>query len=83
MDINEDEHCLNRTKYLKILEKVKVDICVHTETKKEERGSEEIENYIHHYSGVSKDSRANRGVFVVIGKTSRRTQNVGNQSTNI
>ncbi|XP_044766969.1 craniofacial development protein 2-like [Coccinella septempunctata] len=53
------------------LEKMKVDICVLTETKRKGVGSETIGEYIHFYSGVPKDARAKRGVSIAVHKRNR------------
>lgn len=53
------------------LKKMKIDICVLTETKKKGKGNEVVGEYVHIYSGVSKDSRAKRGVSIAIHKDLR------------
>lgn len=50
------------------INKMKIDICVLTETKKKGKGTETVEEYIHIFSGVSKKTRAKRGVSVAIHK---------------
>lgn len=50
------------------LEKMRMDICALTETKKKGRGSERKGDYLHFYSGVEKDKRAKHGVSVAIHK---------------
>lgn len=60
-----------QTEVFKELDKAKIDICVLTETKKKGKGVEEINDYIHIYSGVSRDSRAKRGVSIAIRKNLR------------
>ena len=54
------------------LQKMKIDICVLTETKKKGKGNEGIGEYIHLYSGVQKDARAKRGVSVAVHKSIKR-----------
>lgn len=64
-----------RTKQLEVfqeLKQYKIDICVFTETKKKGRGSEEIEEYMHFYSGVEKSMRARRGVSIAVHKKFRK-----------
>lgn len=43
-----------------------VDVAVLTEVKKKGSGTEEIDGYIHVYSGVQKDMRAKAGVSIVV-----------------
>lgn len=50
------------------IDKLKIDIITLTETKRKGNGSEMIGNYIHLFSGVPKDSRAKRGVSILINK---------------
>lgn len=61
------------------LEKLKVDICVLTETKKKGKGNEMIAEYIHFYSGVKKEERAKRGVSIAVHKKHRRNINCWEQ----
>lgn len=48
------------------IERMKLDVCVLTETKKKGKGNEQIGKYIHFYSGVNKTQRAKRGVSIVV-----------------
>ena len=60
-----------RTKQNEVLLEVKrlsMDIVVLTETKKKGRGSEDLNGYIHFYSGVRKEMRAKAGVSILINK---------------
>lgn len=50
------------------IRKTKSDITVLTETKKKGQGSEEISGFIHLYSGVDKDRRAQSGVSILVRK---------------
>lgn len=50
------------------IERMKIDICVLTETKQKGKGNERKGNYMKFYSGVPKDNRAQRGVFIMIHK---------------
>jgi len=51
---------------LKEMEKMKIDICVLTETKKKGVGSEKAGSYMKIYSGVPKSCRAKRGVAILV-----------------
>lgn len=62
-----------QSEVFKELQKMKVDICILTETKKKGRGTETIGDYIHIYSGVKKDTRAKRGVSIAIHKTLKKS----------
>lgn len=55
------------------LNKMNIDICVLTETKKKGKGNENIGEYIHFYSGVRKDARAKRGVSIAVHKDMKRS----------
>lgn len=48
------------------LNNLKMDIVVLTETKKKGTGTENVNNYVHIFSGVAKHQRAKRGVSVMI-----------------
>jgi len=50
------------------LGKLKMDVIGLTETKRKGIGTEIVGDYVHLYSGVSKDRRAERGVSVLINK---------------
>ena len=50
------------------LGKLKMDVIRLTETKQKGTGSELVGGYVHLYSGVSKDRRAERGVSILIKK---------------
>lgn len=54
------------------LTELKIDIAVISETKKKGNGAEQIENYIHIYSGVPKEQRAKSGVSLMILKTLKK-----------
>ena len=56
---------------IKELIKYNADVAVLTETKKKGRGSEELENFIHLYSGVNKEHRARAGVSILVNKKLR------------
>jgi len=48
------------------IKKVNVDIAVISETKKKLKGSQELDDYILLYSGVSKNRRAAAGIAIMI-----------------
>ena len=50
------------------LMKRKIDIAIITETKKKNKGSEEIDNYVMIYGGVPANQWASSGVAIVIRK---------------
>ncbi|XP_072384405.1 uncharacterized protein [Diabrotica undecimpunctata] len=50
------------------VKKIKSDITVLTETKKKGQGSQDIGGFIHIYSGVEKDKKAQAGVSVLVKK---------------
>jgi exonuclease III len=50
------------------LGKLKMDVIGPTETKRKGIGTEIVRGYVHLYSGVSKDRRAERGVSILINK---------------
>jgi len=50
------------------LGKLKMDVIGLTETKRKGIGTEIVRDYVHLYSGVSKDRRAERGVSILIHK---------------
>ena len=52
----------------KELERLNIDIATLTETKKKGNGVETLNNYVHIFSGVPKESRASRGVSILISK---------------
>lgn len=52
----------------KELEKVGIDIAALSETKRKGQGIEQVDQYIHFYSGVPKDQRAKRGISIFIRK---------------
>jgi len=45
-----------------------MDVIGLTETKRKGTGTEIVRGYVHLYSGVSKDRRAERGVFILLNK---------------
>lgn len=60
-----------RTKQAEVINAIKkmdIDIVALTETKKKGFGTEEIDEYIHLFSGVPKEERAKRGVSLLIKK---------------
>lgn len=61
-----------QTEVFQELKRHKIDICILSETKKKGKGSEEIGDYIHLYSGVDKSARAKRGVSIAIHKRFRK-----------
>lgn len=48
--------------------KLNLDIVTLTETKKKENGSNTVGDYVHIYTGVSKEKRAARGVSLIVNK---------------
>jgi len=50
------------------LGKLKMDVIGLTETKRKGIGTEIVRGYVHLYSGISKDRRAERGVSILINK---------------
>ena len=50
------------------LGKLKMDVIGLTETKRKGAGTEIVRGYVHLYSGVPKDRRAERGVSILINK---------------
>lgn len=54
------------------LKTLHVELAVLTETKKKGQGSENLGQYDHFYSGVSKDRRAQQGVSILISKHLRK-----------
>jgi len=57
---------------IKGLEELKQDITILTETKKKGTGVEILGPYVHFYSGVPKEKRANRGVSILVKKRYKR-----------
>ena len=57
-----------QTEVFQELRKMNIDIAVLTEVKKKGSGTEEINEYLHIYSGVPKDQRARCGVSIVLKK---------------
>lgn len=51
---------------------LKIDIAVITETKKKVQGSESMGRYDHFFRGVTKDRRAQQGIFILIRKNLRK-----------
>lgn len=57
-----------QTEVFQELRKMNIDIAILTEVKKKGSGTEEINEYLHIYSGVPKDQRARCGVSIVLKK---------------
>lgn len=60
-----------RTKQKEVIAEIRrlqMDIVVLTETKRKGTGTEQLENYVHIYSGVDKANRAKAGVSLLISK---------------
>jgi len=55
-------------KLTSVLGKLKMDVIGLTETKRKGTGTEIVKDYVHLYSGVSKDRREERGVSILINK---------------
>ena len=51
------------------LDRFKMDVVILSETKRKAKGEEELGNYVHIWSGVSKSVRAKAGVSIMINKT--------------
>ena len=53
---------------IKGLEELKQDITIFTETKEKGNGVETLGPYLQFYSGVPKEKRAKRGVYILVKK---------------
>ena len=61
------------------LGKLKMDVIGLTETKRKGTGSEIVGGYVHLYSGVPRDRRAETGVYILIKKGLKKVQRIGKQ----
>lgn len=59
---------MKRIEVFEEIKKMKVGIAVLSETKKKGQGVEEINDYIHIYSGVNKEFRAKKGISIAVLK---------------
>ncbi|XP_049772446.1 uncharacterized protein LOC126159060 [Schistocerca cancellata] len=60
-----------------------MDVVVFSETKKKGQGEEELDNYEHIWSGISKAVRAKAGVSIMIKKSWKKESQIGHSSINV